>query len=491
MSVDVIAPGERRRTFLLVRYVLIIAVGALAVVQDHEPLPLSIALLICGAFVSNFALTAVGSPLFFRWWVQAPVLLLDTVWVSIVLLNARLSQEFFLFFFVLFLAAISENLGLLAVGAVLIGAANLVLAGPTALTAASLIRVPFFFTTAIFYGYTVDLTRQERRVAQEREAWAVQLAEEVKSRTRELEQQSTRLRALYNRVIEVSRLKSEFVANMSHELRSPLNVIIGYSDLLIGGEFGPLSEQARTVCGHIQHSASKLHRLLQNVLDFAKLEEHQITVRPSEVSIPTLVRQIVTSACQPHPPDLQLVVDTPGTLPPITTDAGMLSAILEQLLSNAIKFTPAGGRIVIAVENLPAAKRVRFTVTDTGDGVDPEHLALIFEDFRQIDGTSTRAHGGVGLGLALVRRYLGLLEGEITVRSELRRGSTFSFTLPHRLSALVNAAPLFAQTDVTAPQLPITNGNGGNLQLDLSPSPAASESVGPSGPPLSKRAAEH
>jgi signal transduction histidine kinase len=458
MSTDLIAPGERRRTFLLVRYVLIIAVGALAVVQDREPLPLSIALLIFGALASNLGLAGVTSQLFFRWWVQAPILLFDTVWVSIVLLNAHLSQEFFLFFFVLFLAAMSENLGLLAVGAVLIGGANLVLAGPTALTAASLIRVPFFFATAIFYGYTVDITRQERRLAEERQEWATQLASEVTLRTRELEQQSTRLRALYNRAIEASRLKSEFVANMSHELRSPLNVIIGYSDLLIGGEFGVLSEQARTVCGHIQHSASKLHRLLQNVLDFAKLEEHQITVRPCEVHLPTLVRQTITGVCQPHPPDLHIVVDAPAQPPCVVTDASMLSAILEQLLSNAIKFTPAGGRIVIAVENLPAARRVRFTVSDTGTGIHPEHLELIFEDFRQIDGTSTRAHGGVGLGLALVRRYLGLLEGEIIVQSELHRGSTFSFTIPHRLSAASAAALAPAPADAGTLSPPRGNG---------------------------------
>ncbi len=433
MTAPAVTLTERRHTFLIVRYVLIIAVAGLVVVQEAGPLPLSIVAVICAALMSNVGLSRVPPHYFFLWWIQGPVLIGDTLWVSVVLLATQMGQEFFLFFFVLFLAAIGENLGLLAVGAVMIGGASILLAGPHALTAASLIRVPFFFATAIFYGYIVDNTKQERRVAAESEAWATQLAEQVRARTHELEQQSEQLRMLYTRVIVASRLKSEFVANMSHELRSPLNVIIGYADLLISGDFGALPDEAVKVCGHIHHSASKLHRLLQNVLDFAKLEEHQVTVRPSEVVVPTLVHQVISSACQPHLPEVALRVHVPADLTAIVTDAQKLSEILEQLLSNAIKFTPAGGRITVAVENLPAAKRIRFTVQDTGVGISPEHLELIFEDFRQIDGTSTRAHGGVGLGLALVRRYLGLLEGEITVSSELDRGSTFSFTLPHKL----------------------------------------------------------
>ncbi len=434
MTPDVVAPRERRHTFLLVRYVLIIAVGSVAVVQQPGPVPLRTASIILAALLSNLALSLVRPEQFFRWWVQAPVLIVDTAWVCAVLVLVHMGQDFFLFFFVLFLAAISESLSLLAVGALLIGGASILLAGSEAMTPASLIRAPFFFATAIFYGYIVDSAKQDRRVALERGAWAQQLEQEVRRRTRELEQQSTRLRALYNRVLEANRLKSEFVANMSHELRSPLNVIIGYSDLLISGDFGDLPRSAVDVCGHVHHSAAKLHRLLENLLDFAKLEEHQTIVRAAEVDAAKLVRQLLTRARQPHPPDISFRIQVPADLPPILTDPQKLGAILEQLLSNAVKFTPAGGRVTLSAENLPAARRVRFTVEDTGVGISPEHLELIFEDFRQIDGTATRAHGGLGLGLALVRRYLGLLEGEIIVTSEAGRGSTFSFTLPHRLA---------------------------------------------------------
>jgi signal transduction histidine kinase len=468
MTPDVVATRERRHTFLLVRYVLIIAVGSVAVVQQPGPVPLRTSTIILGALLSNLALSLVRPEHFFRWWVQAPILIVDTTWVCAVLVLVHTGQDFFLFFFVLFLAAISESLGLLAVGALLIGGASMLLAGPEAMTPASLIRVPFFFATAIFYGYIVDSAKQDRRVALERDAWAQQLEREVRRRTRELEQQSTRLRALYNRMLEANRLKSEFVANMSHELRSPLNVIIGYADLLLSGDFGDLPLAAVDVCGHVHHSATKLHRLLENLLDFAKLEEHQTTVRPTQVDVPKLVRQLLTHARQPHPPDVSFRVQVPTDLPPLLTDPQKLGTILEQLLSNAVKFTPAGGCVTLSAENLPAARRIRFTVQDTGAGISPEHLELIFEDFRQIDGTSTRAYGGLGLGLALVRRYLGLLEGEIIVTSEIGRGSTFSFTLPHRLdleeTSLAAAPPVVAEPpraaepEPSAPPTPLALG---------------------------------
>jgi signal transduction histidine kinase len=447
MTAELAGSNQRRRTFVLVRYVLIIAVGAVAIVQERSPLPVGTTLLVLGVLASNVALTQIPDSYFFRLWVQGSVLVADTAWISAILVNAHLGQEVFLFFFVLFLAAISESLVLLIVGALLVGTASVVLAGDHAMSAPSLIRVPFFFTAALFYGYIVDTTKKERRLASERVLWAQQLEGEVRARTRELESQSERLRELYNRVLEANRLKSEFVANMSHELRSPLNVIIGYSDLLIGGGFGPLPRDVGEVCEHVHHSAKALHRLLENLLDFAKLEEHQATVRPSEVEVPTLVHQVVTHACDPRPPDVKLEVLVPGDLLPIYTDAQKLSAILEELISNAIKFTPAGGCITVLIENLPSSKRLRFRVTDTGTGISPAHLKLIFEDFRQIDGTSTRAHGGVGLGLALVRRYLALLEGEIMVESELERGSTFSFTLPYRLGS-PTASPSAIEDDL-------------------------------------------
>ncbi|HVN84236.1 MAG TPA: HAMP domain-containing sensor histidine kinase [Candidatus Binatia bacterium] len=432
---------ERQRTFLLVRAVLIVAVGSLAIVTFPASLPLAAIVIIVAALASNLGLAWLDSDRFFRWWLQAPLLAVDTLWISAILVQTRLGHDVFLFFFVLFLAAISESLVLLAVGAVLVGTASVVLAGQDAMTASSLIRVPFFFATAVFYGYIVDTTKKERRVTQERAAWARQLEEEVRARTQTLEHQSHQLRELYGRLLQANRLKSEFVANMSHELRSPLNILVGYSDLLVSGDFGDLPKDVAQVCEHMHHSAKALHRLLENLLDFAKLEEHQAVVRVSAIQLSTLARQVLTHVCQPFPPDVKLELYAPLSLPTIRSDAQKLSAILHELVFNAIKFTPAGGRVSVAVEDLRGPRRVRFTVHDTGSGISPAHLKLIFEDFRQIDGTSTRSHGGVGLGLALILRYLGLLDGEITVQSEPGRGATFTFTLPYELDSKVAAIP--------------------------------------------------
>ena len=218
------APAERRRTFLLVRYVLIVAVSALSIVHQPTPFPVPPTALIVFSLLSNVGLSRISTAHFFRWWVQAPVLLCDTAWISSALLSAGLGQPFFLLYFIeLFLAAVVESIGLLAISAVLIGVASIVVAGNDALSAASLIHLPFFFATAMFYGYVVDLTKQERRRAAEREAWAHQLESEVKMRTHELEQQSHELRGLYEQVLAANQGQSEFVANMSHELRTPLN----------------------------------------------------------------------------------------------------------------------------------------------------------------------------------------------------------------------------------------------------------------------------
>lgn len=444
-------PDERRRAFLLVRYVLIITVSTLAIVHHPGPLPPSQNFVIAAALASNVALGQIGVDRFFLWWVQSPILLSDTVWISSVLISAGLGQDFFLFYFIeLFLAAVSESFGLLAVGAVLIGTASIIVAGAEALSATSLIRLPFFFVTAIFFGYVVDLAKQERRRAAEQDAWAHQLEDQVRVRTGELERQSTELRALYDRVVAANRVQSEFVANMSHELRTPLNTIIGYTDLLVDDPTLEIGPDAQRFLERINASARALHRLVESVLEYAHLERGQARLLPSSFPLDELLR------------DLQALCDDVGTRPEVsvhlapapetevTTDYNRLYSVLSNLLLNAMKFTARGTIELTMTED---GDSVEFAVRDTGVGIAAHDLEYIFEPFRQVDGSSTRAFGGVGLGLAIVRRNLDLLGGTVEVESQVNVGSNFRVRIPRRIEADTDQ-PAANQIAVPPPVMP-------------------------------------
>ncbi|MFI5396375.1 MAG: sensor histidine kinase [Candidatus Binatia bacterium] len=418
--------------FLLVRYVLIIAVSALAISNVRPALATSQVLLIVVALVSNAALSRVSTPHFFRWWVQGPVLVADTVWIAVVLLSSGFQQQFFLFYFIeLFLAAIGESLALLALGAVLIGTASIAVGNDGVLTAATLIRVPFFFATAVFYGYVLDLTKQQRRLSLQRAAWAKQLETEVRVRTRELEQQSAELRRMYDEVCAAERLKADFVANMSHELRTPVHIIMGYTDLALESPHLPEDGELRTYLRRIAGRAHGLRQLVDNVLDYANLERGRVAVSPRRFSLDTLLKDL-RAFCEdiPRPRDVAVRLASAPEIE-VTTDYDRLLSVLSHLLLNATKFTPAG-EIGLTVRE--ARDEIELCVRDTGIGIPPHEINHIFEPFRQADGSSTRPFGGVGLGLAVVSRNLKLLDGRIEVESEIGKGSTFRVCIPRGIA---------------------------------------------------------
>jgi len=424
---------ERRRAFLLVRAVMIAAVGALAVVQRRGALSATASLLIVGGLASNLALGRTDKRQFFQWWIQGPVLVCDSVWIAVVLLSAGMNQQFFLFYFIeLFLAAITENLALLAMGAVLIGLTSLVVSGDAQMQSSSLIRLPFLFATAVFYGYVVDITKHERRSAAERATWAKQLEAEVAARTEELERQSAEMRTLYQRVIEADRLKSEFVANMSHELRTPLNAIMGYSDLAMDDPQLPPDAEARIFLSRIATGARALHRLVEGILHYATLDRGQAIVLVSRFSADKLLGELRDLCADVSTNrDVTITVQAAPTLE-LVTDFDRLYSILSNLLLNAIKFTRHGA---IEVSVRPLGTAVEFSVRDTGIGIAASQLEHIFEPFRQGDGSSTRAFGGVGLGLAIVKRNIELLGGRIHVESRVASGSKFCLSIPRRLDS--------------------------------------------------------
>jgi len=421
-------PEERRHMFLLVRYVLIIAVSSLTILNVRAALTFSQAALIVAALGSNALLSGVRRAGFFHWWVQGPVIVADTLWIAVLLVSAGFGQQFFLFYFIeLFLAAMSESLGLLAVGATLIGVASIALGGLWDLSAATLVRVPFFFATAVFYGYVVDMAKQQRRFNSQREMWARQLENEVRIRTHELERQGEALHRMYEEVRAADRMKSDFVANMSHELRTPIHVILGYADLALDDPELPQTGEVRRFLERIAERGRVLHRLVENVLAYANLERGQVSVSPCRFPIDRLIDElrVLCDDLRSHPGLAVRLQNLPGV--EVTTDYDRLHSTLSNLLLNAVKFTPSGEVELSACE---VGEEVEIIVRDTGIGISRDELPHIFEPFHQVDGSSTRSFTGVGLGLAIVSRNMKLLRGRIETESEIGKGSTFRLYIP-------------------------------------------------------------
>jgi signal transduction histidine kinase len=230
---------------------------------------------------------------------------------------------------------------------------------------------------------------------------------------------------------ESNRLKSDFLATMSHELRTPLNSILGFSEVL-GSTSGLNDKQTRWV-GNIRSSGEQLLALINDILDLAKIEAGKMQVHIVEMSSYDACEGLLTMF---RPLAEKKNIDLRSTLAPgipvLRQDAVKFQQILSNLLSNAIKFTPEGGRVQLKAE--AAYGHIVLTVSDTGVGIAQEEQELVFEKFRQSGNPLTRAHAGTGLGLSIVRELSKLLGGEVTLQSELGRGSVFTVRLPLQLS---------------------------------------------------------
>ncbi|MCS7269597.1 MAG: ATP-binding protein, partial [Gemmataceae bacterium] len=231
-------------------------------------------------------------------------------------------------------------------------------------------------------------------------------------------------------LFENNRLKSEFLSTMSHELRTPLNSIIGFSETLLTAD--NLTDKQHRYVSHIMTSGQRLLALINDILDLAKLEAGKMRLHPETINIATLCEHaaaLFRPQAEKKNIDLRVVVDPQAPL--IRQDAGKLHQILANLLSNAIKFTPEGGRVTLKAET--DGHELVLTVTDTGVGIAPEEQELIFDKFRQAAHPMTREQGGTGLGLSIVRELARLLQGDVTLRSELGRGSTFTVRVTAQL----------------------------------------------------------
>jgi signal transduction histidine kinase len=225
-----------------------------------------------------------------------------------------------------------------------------------------------------------------------------------------------------------SQHKSEFLANMSHELRTPLNAIIGFSEVLSERLFGEINEKQAEYIGDILQSGQHLLSLINDILDLSKIEAGRMELEPTDFSLPGAIDNTLTLVRErAHRHGITLGRDVDERLGVVCADERKVKQVLLNLLSNALKFTPEGGRIDVRAAVRDGAAEV--SVTDTGIGIAPEDQPKVFDEFRQV-GTAAKKVEGTGLGLAISRKFIELHGGRIWVESQVGLGSTFAFTLP-------------------------------------------------------------
>jgi signal transduction histidine kinase len=218
---------------------------------------------------------------------------------------------------------------------------------------------------------------------------------------------------------------------MSHELRTPLNAVIGYTDLLHSEVTGPLTETQKKHLSRIRASSWHLLELIQDVLSFARIEAGRETLRFSDVETNKVVHDVVSYVERPAAEKgLRVETDLPSEPVIIITDPGKLRQILLNLLGNAVKFTDQGA---LGVRLKRDGDGVEFQVWDTGRGIEPENQEMVFEPFTQVDQSTTREKGGVGLGLPVSKQLTHLLGGSLTLTSERGNGTIFYLWLPLQL----------------------------------------------------------
>ena len=281
-----------------------------------------------------------------------------------------------------------------------------------------------------FLGNLVLLKRQEHDFCEEEIGFLSTLAGQIAIAIHhsqlfgQIQQQADELR-------QAHKVKDEFLGVVSHELKTPLNVISGYSSMLSEGMLGEITPIQEKALQTVSRQSKELHNLIDSVLQVNRMDAEMLQTEFQQVNFWEFLCELRAFYDYPLEENIKLIWAFQADLPILYSDRRKLRHILENLINNAIRFTERGS-VTISSRYLPGKKAMEFKVTDTGIGIPKELLPTIFERFRQLDNAENRVHGGVGLGLYIVKQYIDLLGGTIHVESKLGQGSTFTLRVPSR-----------------------------------------------------------
>ncbi len=360
---------------------------------------------------SNAILYWVNERLFESSYFYAPLVLLDTFCATAALMvSGQVTTDFYLVYFLLIIlcALFEDFLGLIVVaGLSILVYGYLLFNTAEVLPPGSYLRLPFLFVVALFYGYFAHIVHGEKAL-------------KVQAQIRQI---------IAEHLAEAERLKSEFLRNTTHELRTPLTTIMGYSDLLIEEAFGPITEAQKGAVARLMESARGLLGIVEQILDLSKIAKGEMVSATRRQDVKALINQLrreIAPLESGKPYKVQYEIG-PG-IPAVETDGEKLKRVLSNILSNALKFTDRGEVKLSVIKERTG--ELSFAIADTGIGIPKEKIPLIFESFRQLDGSQTRRHGGTGLGMAISKNLVDLIGGRIEVESEVGRGSIFRVSIP-------------------------------------------------------------
>lgn len=434
----------RARAFILLRFTLIIATASMLLAEVGPsgflwvPLALFSAALLSNVVAVFLPPTFTELPLF-----TTAVVIGDTVWITIALLaTGKFTADFFyLYFFVLFLAAMGENLRLIVLGAVVVCSAYVVTVLATGsafrvLETQFLIRLPFLFAVAIFYGYLVDRLRREKQRAHGERLVIEGLRSSrnsleeanraLQSEIREREAAQEELRRANERLQELSDVKSRFFTTVSHEVKTPLTAIKNALSL-IRSQRDPGAE--RQLLDMVQRNADRLNLIISDMLDMSRVESGVLRIRAESVRLSDLVPPILQSLRdKADDADVELALDVPASLPAVWADRRRVQQVVTDLLANAIRATARDGKVTISARHVGG--RIEVSVEDTGIGLTLEEQRRVFEPFYQVGNSLVGRSPGAGLGLTISRDLCRGHGCELKVESAPGVGSRFHFVLP-------------------------------------------------------------